>query len=79
MLNLELLKFVINCMLYKGIVDFCEEELVREWFLMGFVLFDKFFVKGVYICNNFVIVIKEFNYEWVDIMFLLKEFIKGYI
>lgn len=76
MFNLELLKFVINCMLYRGMVDFCEEELVCEWLLLGSVLFDKFFVKGVYIFNNFVIVIKEFNYVWEDIMFKFKEFIK---
>ena len=77
--NPESLKFVTNRMLYKGTADFREEELAREWSPMGSALFDKPFVKGVYICNNFVTVTKEFNYEWADIMLQLKEFIKGYI
>lgn len=77
--NLELFKFVINWMIYKGIVDFWEEVLVKEWFLLVIELFEMFFVKGVYICNNFVIIIKEFNYDWVDIMFKVKEYFKGYI
>jgi len=77
--NPESLKFVTNRMLYKGTADFREEELARKWSPMGSALFDKPFVKGVYICNNFVTVTKEFNYEWADIMLPLKEFIKGYI
>lgn len=77
--NPESLKFVTNRMLYKGTADFREEELAREWSPMGSALFDKPFVKGVYICNNFVTVTKEFNYEWADIMLPLKEFIKEYI
>ena len=77
--NPESLKFVTNRMLYKGTADFREEDLAREWSPMGSALFDKPFVKGVYICNNFVTVTKEFNYEWADIMLPLKEFIKGYI
>lgn len=77
--NPESLKFVTNRMLYKGTADFREEELARTWSPMGSALFDKPFVKGVYICNNFVTVTKEFNYEWADIMLPLKEFIKGYI
>lgn len=77
--NPESLKFVTNRMLYKGTADFREEELAREWSPMGSALFDKPFVKGVYICNNFVTVTKEFNYEWTDIMLPLKEFIKSYI
>jgi Fe-S cluster biogenesis protein NfuA len=36
-------------------------------------------VKGVYICNNFVTITKEFNYSWEDIMLNLKEFIKAYV
>lgn len=77
--NPESLKFVTNRMLFKGTADFREEDLAREWSPLGSALFDKPFVKGVYICNNFVTVTKEFNYEWGDIMLPLKEFIKGYI
>lgn len=77
--NPESLKFVTNRMLFKGTADFREEALAREWSPLGSALFDKPFVKGVYICNNFVTVTKEFNYEWGDIMLSLKEFIKGYV
>eukprot|EP00903_Cladosiphon_okamuranus_P000582 g580.t1 len=66
-------------MLYRGTADFREEELAREWSPLGSVLFDKPFVKGVYISNNFVTVTKEFNYAWEDIMLKLKEFIKQYV
>ena len=77
--NPESLKFVTNRMLYRGTADFREEELAREWSPLGSVLFDKPFVKGVYISNNFVTVTKEFNYAWEDIMLKLKEFIKLYV
>ncbi len=77
--NPESLKFVTNRMLYRGTADFREEELAREWSALGSALFDKPFVKGVYISNNFVTVTKEFNYAWEDIMLKLKEFIKGYV
>ena len=46
---------------------------------MAAALFDHAYVKGVYICNNFVSITKEFNYNWPDIMLVLKEFIKQYI
>lgn len=77
--NPESLKFVTNRMLYRGTADFREEELAREWSALGSALFDKPYVKGVYISNNFVTVTKEFNYAWEDIMLKLKEFIKGYV
>ncbi|PHN02946.1 NifU family protein [Flavilitoribacter nigricans] len=77
--NPESLKFVTNRMLYKGTADFREEELAREWSELASELFDKPYVKGVYICNNFVTVTKEMNYDWADIMLPLKQFIKSYI
>ncbi|MEL6922675.1 MAG: NifU family protein [Bacteroidota bacterium] len=77
--NPESLKFVTNRMLYKGTADFREAELAFEWSPMATALFELPFVKGVYICNNFVTVTKEFNYAWEDIMLKLKEFIKQYI
>ncbi|MEM9819668.1 MAG: NifU family protein [Bacteroidota bacterium] len=77
--NPETLKFVTNRMLYKGTADFREEELAKEWSPMANDLFELAYVKGVYICNNFVTVTKEFNYPWEDIMLPLKEFIKKYI
>lgn len=77
--NPESLKFVTNRMLYKGTADFSEEELAREWSPLATALFEKPYVKGVYISNNFVTVTKEFNYAWEDIMLKLKEFIKNYV
>ena len=77
--NPESLKFVTNRMLYRGTADFREEELAKEWSAITTALFELPYVKGVYICNNFVTVTKEMNYEWEDIMLKLKEFIKSYI
>lgn len=77
--NPETLKFVTNKMLYRGTADFKEEELAREWSELAAALFAFPYVKGVYICNNFVTVTKEFTYQWEDIMLPLKEFIKSYL
>jgi Fe-S cluster biogenesis protein NfuA len=77
--NPESLKFVTNRMLYKGTADFREEDFAKEWSPMATELFQMPFVKGVYICNNFVTITKEMNYAWEDIMLKLKEFIKAYV
>lgn len=77
--NPESLKFVTNRMIFKGTADFREEELAREWSPLATALFEMPYVKGVYICNNFVTITKEFNYDWADIMLKLKEYLKGYI
>lgn len=77
--NPESLKFVTNRMLYRGTADFREEALAQEWSPLATALFELPYVKGVYICNNFVTVTKELNYAWEDIMLKLKEFIKGYV
>ena len=77
--NPESLKFVTNKIIYKGTADFREESLAKEWSPLATELFAFPYVKGVYICNNFVTITKEFNYSWEDIMLKLKEFIKGYV
>ena len=77
--NPESLKFVTNRMLYKGTAHFREEELAKEWSPLATELFDLPYVKGVYICNNFVTISKEFNYSWDDIMLNLKQQIKTYV
>lgn len=77
--NPESLKFVTNKMLYKGTADFREEELAKEWSPIAKALFELPYVKGVYVCNNFVTITKEFNFAWEDIMLKLKEFIKDYV
>ncbi len=77
--NPESLKFVTNRMLYKGTADFREETLAKEWSAIATELFDLPYVKGVYVCNNFVTITKEFNYSWDDIMLPLKQQIKKYV
>ncbi|MBK8044165.1 MAG: NifU family protein [Haliscomenobacter sp.] len=77
--NPESLKFVTNRMLYKGTADFREEALAQTWSPLGAALFALPYVKGVYICNNFVTITKEFNYGWDDLMLKLKDFIKQFV
>jgi Fe-S cluster biogenesis protein NfuA len=78
--NPESLKFVSNRMLYpNNTADFREASSVGEWSPLAAKLFEKPFVKGVYVCNNFVTITKEFNYEWNDIMMDVKVFLKQYI
>ena len=77
--NPESLKFVTNKMLYRGTADFRERELAEEWSPLGKQLFEFPYVKGVYICNNFVTITKEFNYNWDDIKLKIKSFVKSYL
>jgi len=77
--NPESLKFVTNKMLWRGTADFKEKELAEEWSPLAASLFEQPYCKGVYISNNFVTVTKEFNYDWEDLKYKLKELIKNYI
>ena len=78
--NPETLKYVTNRMLFaNGTADFKDAESAKEWSPLADELFNIPYVKGVYVCNNFVTVTKEFNYSWDDIMLPLKNFIKEYV
>lgn len=80
--NPESLKFVTNRMLYPNqTADFREtdQELASEWSALAAELFEMPFVKGVYICNNFVTITKEINYDWADVMLRIKSFLKAYV
>ena len=77
--NPESLKFVTNRMLYRGTADFREEELAKEWSPLATELFAFPYVKGVYICNNFVTITKEMTFSWNDLSLKLKEWLKAYI
>ena len=77
--NPESLKFVTNRMLYRGTADFRDEASAKDWSPLATALFEMPYVKGVYICNNFVTISKEFNYEWAEIMLQIKDFIKNYV
>lgn len=74
--NPESLKFVTNKMLYRGTADFDTRELAIEWSPLAAALYELPFVKSVYISSNFVTITKEMNYEWVEIMAKLREFIQ---
>ena len=77
--NPESMKFVTNRMLYRGTADFRTVDLAKEWSPIATELFDMPFVKGVYVCNNFVTVTKEMNYLWEDIKPKIKDFVKKYV
>ncbi|HLF34953.1 MAG TPA: NifU family protein [Cyclobacteriaceae bacterium] len=77
--NPETLKFVLNRIIYKGIADFKQADLAMHWSPFASALFEFPFVKGVYICNNFITVTKENSVDWNDIMLELKEYIKAYV
>lgn len=80
--NPESLKFVTNRMLYaNNTADFREtdRELAKEWSPLAAELFEQPFVRGVYICNNFVTITKEINYDWADVMLRIKSFLKAYV
>lgn len=77
--NPESLKFVTNRMLYEGTADFRDEMKAEEWSPLATELFLLPYVRGVYICNNFVTVTKQFHFEWDEIMIRTKNFIKKYI
>ena len=77
--NPETLKYVANCLIYRGIADFREKELAEEWSPMANSLMELPYVKSVYLNNNFVTITKEMNYEWPDIMLMLKSFIKEFV
>jgi Fe-S cluster biogenesis protein NfuA len=78
--NPESLKYVTNRMLYPHkTADFRDEAAAKEWSALAAALFELPYVKGVYLCNNFVTITKEFNYDWTEIMLPIKEFLKAYI
>jgi len=77
--NPESLKFVSNKMIYRGTADFREEELAKKWSPLATALFELPYVRGVYICNNFVTISKELNYSWDDVKLKAKQFIIDYI
>ena len=77
--NPESLKFVTNKMLYSGTADFRTRELADQYSPLAAALFDLPYVKSVYVCNNFITLTKEMNYDWDDLMIRTKDFIKNYL
>ena len=77
--NPEALKYVTNRLLYKGIADFKDADIAAEWSPLANSLLALPYIKSVYFNNNYVTIMKEFNYEWSDIMLKIKEFLKTYV
>ncbi len=77
--NPESLKFVTNRLIFRGTADFAEREWAEQWSPMATALFELPYVRGVYICDNFVTVTKEENYDWFELKLRLKQWIKKYL
>ena len=77
--NPESMKFVSNKMILPNdSIDFRNASDV-EHCPMAEELFQRDFVKGVFIMNNFVSVTKKADYEWFDIIPELKKFVQEYL
>ena len=77
--NPETLKFVSNQMLLQnGTVDYTNEEDAKGSPL-AVELFGFPYIRGVFICSNFITITKHSDYEWYDITPSLKTFLKEYL
>ena len=77
--NPETMKFVADVMLYpNSSADFADEASGKDSPLAA-ELFGFPFVKGVFVMNNFVTVTKTAESEWVEIIPVLREFVKNYL
>ena len=77
--NQEVLKFVTNRKFFDGAADFSDQDLAKEWSPFATQLYELPYIKSVYINNNYVSLEKEFNYNWREIMLIVKDFIKAYL
>lgn len=77
--NPESLKFVTNQMLYKGVADFKDREMARQWSPLADRLYGEEYVQSVYISNNFVTITKTPHFDWSEIMIAAKELVKSLI
>lgn len=73
------MKFVINRMICPNeSVDFRMAEDVKGSPLAT-ALFEFPYVKGIFIMNNFITVTKSDEFEWVDLISEMRQFLKDYI
>lgn len=76
--NPHSMKFVANKLLSETSFDFPNvESATNSEFVTQ--LFKFSFVKGVFIASNFVTITKEPSIEWVEIMPIIREFVKAYV
>lgn len=77
--NPDTMKFVFNKMILPGeSVDFPTPDKAGNSPLAK-NLFEFNFVNGVFIMNNFVTITRNPSIEWVEIVPIMKEFLKSYI
>ncbi|CAN5238659.1 NifU family protein [soil metagenome] len=77
--NPDSLKFVINRLLSKERnADFRDKESSQEEPLPK-ALFELPYVKGVYISANFVTITKDAEYEWIEVIPPVRDFLRKWI
>lgn len=77
--NPESLKFVTSKMLFEGMADFSDRDIAETWSPLAAELYKFPYVKSLLINKNFVSIDKETDYSWREIMYEIKDFIKGYL
>src|SRR5579871_3280444 len=73
------MKFVVNKMLMPGKIAEFQDIASSAKSPLATELFGFPYVKSVFIMNNFVTITKQAEVEWVDVIPILREFIKKYI
>lgn len=73
------LKFIVGRMLLpKGSADFPDESATEDAPLAA-KLFNFKFVEGVFISKNFVTITKKDNFQWEEIIPVVKDYLKAYL
>lgn len=77
--NPETMKFVVNKLLYPNkSIDFPDATSTTPSPLAA-ELFTFPFIKGVFICSNFVTLTKTNDTDWTDVIPAIKQFLKEYL
>ena len=74
--NPATMKFLVNKLLINGSVDYPDREKAQES-PFAKELFKFNFVNGVFFASNFVTITKSDDADWLDIVDILKDFVKG--
>lgn len=77
--NPETMKFVVNKLLYPNkSIDFPDVASTKPSPLAA-ELFTFPFIRGVFICSNFVTLTKTNDTDWMDVIPSIKQFLKEYL
>jgi Fe-S cluster biogenesis protein NfuA len=77
--NPETMKFVVNKLLYPNkSIDF-PDAASTEPSPLAAELFTFPFIRGVFICSNFVTLTKTNDTDWTDVIPTIKQFLKEYL